>query len=109
MRQQVAHPYRDKNSSFVHSRIDADIKEQATSILDTIGLNISDAIRLFVTQIVLRKGLPFAVSIPNAETIEAMEAVEKDEGLEVVTLDQLHTEFQHERKKLALQKKKRKK
>lgn len=93
--------------SFVHSRIDENIKEQASFILEKIGLNVSDAIRLFLNQVVMRKGMPFPVSIPNAETIAAMESAEKGEDLEEITLEQLRAEFKSERKKIKVHKKKK--
>lgn len=95
-------------SGFVHSRIDEDIKEQASLILEKIGLNVSDAIRLFLNQVVMRKGIPFPVCIPNAETIAAMESADREEDLEEVTLDQLRTQFKTERKRITKQKKKKK-
>lgn len=95
-------------SGFVHSRIDEDIKEQASFILEKIGLNVSDAIRLFLKQVVMRKGMPFPVCIPNAETIEAIESADRGEDLEGITLDQLRKQFQNERKKLQGTKRKKK-
>ncbi|HEX4044056.1 MAG TPA: type II toxin-antitoxin system RelB/DinJ family antitoxin [Gammaproteobacteria bacterium] len=85
--------------SFVHSRIDKNDKARVSFILDEIGLNVSDAIRLFLKQVIIRKGLPFSVCIPNAQTIAAMESAEKGEDLEPVTLEQLHSQFQAYRKK----------
>jgi DNA-damage-inducible protein J len=93
---------------YVHSRIDETIKEQASFILDKIGLNVSDAIRLFLNQVVMRKGMPFPVSIPNAETIAAMESSEKGEDLEEITIEQLRAEFKSERKNIRAHKKKNK-
>lgn len=83
---------------FVHSRIDVITKEKASEILDKLGLNVSDAIRIFLNQVVLRNGMPFAVRIPNKATIAAMESADKGEDLEEVTIDQLRSQFQHERK-----------
>ncbi len=57
----------------VHSRINPDIKERAEAILDQLGLSPTEAIRMFYTQIALRKGLPFEVQIPNSTTRSAME------------------------------------
>jgi DNA-damage-inducible protein J len=57
----------------VHSRIQPEIKEQAEGILQRLGLSPTEAIRMFYTQIALRNGLPFDVSIPNDETIKALE------------------------------------
>jgi DNA-damage-inducible protein J len=57
----------------VHSRIHPEIKAQAEGILQRLGLSPTEAIRMFYTQIALRNGLPFDVSIPNDETIKALE------------------------------------
>ncbi len=95
-----------KKSSFVHSRIDEDVKEKASFILDEIGLSVSDAIRLFLKQVIMKRGMPFPVRMPNAQTIAAMNASDKGEGLEEVTLSQLRKQFQSERKKTVKRKKK---
>lgn len=95
-----AHTHEATKSGFVHSRVDEDIKEQASLVLEKIGLNVSDAIRLFLNQVVMRKGMPFPVCIPNAETIAAMESADKEENLEEVTMHQLRKQFKNERKKL---------
>lgn len=57
----------------VRSRIGAIEKEAAEAVLADCGLDMSSAIRLFLRQVVLRRGLPFDVSVPNAATIAAME------------------------------------
>lgn len=45
----------------VRARIDADLKEQATAVLAANALRTSDAIRIFLQEVVRRGGLPFAV------------------------------------------------
>jgi DNA-damage-inducible protein J len=67
-------------TEMIRARIDPALKAQAETILSGLGLNASDAIRLFYTQITLMDGLPFAVKIPNAETIKAMRAADAGEG-----------------------------
>lgn len=56
----------------VHSRINPEIKQQAEAILHRLGLSPTEAIRMFYTQITLRNGIPFEVSIPNEETEKAL-------------------------------------
>lgn len=56
----------------VRSRIEPEIKHRATEVLASCGLNLSDAIRLFLRQVVVQEGLPFAVKTPNATTRAAM-------------------------------------
>jgi DNA-damage-inducible protein J len=56
----------------VRSRIEPDLKDQATEVLAECGLNLSDAIRLFLRQVVAQQGLPFEIKTPNAVTRAAM-------------------------------------
>jgi DNA-damage-inducible protein J len=59
-------------STDVRSRIEPDLKDRASEVLAACGLNLSDAIRLFLHQVVAQQGLPFDVKAPNAATIAAM-------------------------------------
>ena len=75
-------------NSLVQTRIDSAIKEEAAIVLQTIGLTVSDAVRLMLTRVAREKALPFDPLIPNEATIAAMK--EAREGkLETVTLDEL--------------------
>lgn len=65
----------------VRARIDPALKANAESILSEVGLNASDAIRLFYTHVTLVGGLPFAVRVPNAETQQAMRDAKAGIGL----------------------------
>lgn len=56
----------------IRARVDPELKVRAEAILRDLGLNASDAIRLFYTQVALNGGLPFPVKVPNAETRQAM-------------------------------------
>lgn len=56
----------------VRSRIEPEIKNRAAEVLASCGLNLSDAIRLFLRQVVAQEGLPFEVKAPNAKTRAAM-------------------------------------
>ena len=62
----------------IRSRIEPDLKENATRVLAACGLTVSDAVRLFLRQVVANNGLPFEVKAPNAVTRNAME--EADSG-----------------------------
>ena len=59
-------------NAVVRARIDEDIKEEATVVLASMGLTVSDAFRLMLTRIAKEKALPFEPLVPNAETIAAM-------------------------------------
>lgn len=52
-------------TTMVHVRVDEKIKAQATETLNSMGLTVSDAIRVFLTRVVADKELPFALKAPN--------------------------------------------
>ncbi|MBO7695575.1 MAG: type II toxin-antitoxin system RelB/DinJ family antitoxin [Methanobrevibacter sp.] len=47
------------------TRINADLKKQATELFEELGLDISSAVNLFLHQCVLHGGLPFTVEVPR--------------------------------------------
>jgi DNA-damage-inducible protein J len=61
-----------EKTQMVHARVDPQLKKAAERVFAKIGISTTEAIRLFLKQVELHKGLPFPVSIPNAETIAAM-------------------------------------
>ena len=60
-------------NTVVRARIDQATKDEATVILDTIGLTVSDAFRLMMRRIVAEKRLPFGPLVPNATTLAAID------------------------------------
>ena len=53
----------------VRARIDPELKAQAAAVLKANDLELSDAIRLFLRQVVRRGGLPFAVRDPAVRVV----------------------------------------
>lgn len=68
-------------TGMIRARIDPDLKLKAETILGNLGLNASDAIRLFYTQITLMDGLPFPVKVPNARTRKAIRDADAGKNL----------------------------
>ncbi|GJM09146.1 MAG: hypothetical protein DHS20C11_14220 [Lysobacteraceae bacterium] len=52
----------------VRARVDSELKAEAEEVFKQLGLTTSLAITLYLKQVVLRQGLPFAVEIPGAES-----------------------------------------
>lgn len=52
-------------SANLYARIEPDVKEQAENILNALGIPASNAITMFYKQIILQKGLPFEVKLPQ--------------------------------------------
>ena len=67
-------------------RIEENTKRQAVELLEGLGLNLSDAVNMFLRQVILRKGIPFEVAYPEEvwefkpEVLEAMEEARRISG-----------------------------
>jgi DNA-damage-inducible protein J len=64
----------------VNTRIDAKLKAAAEVVLRDLRLTPTDAVRLYYTQIALRRGLPFDLAVPNPATVAALEEAERGAG-----------------------------
>ncbi len=82
--------------SIVRSRIDPAVKDEANQILKSMGLSLSDGIRLFLYQVIAYEALPFVIKSPNKVTREAMTAARNGKGLERVSLKKLSEEWDAE-------------
>ncbi|MEA1968241.1 MAG: type II toxin-antitoxin system RelB/DinJ family antitoxin [Thermodesulfobacteriota bacterium] len=60
------------SNALVTTRIDKKIKSDSASVLDAMGLSLSDAVRMLLTRVAREGVLPFEPLVPNAETIAAM-------------------------------------
>lgn len=64
-------------------RIEENTKKQAVELLEGLGLNLSDAVNMFLRQVILHNGIPFEVKYPEdtlefrPEVIEAMEEAKR--------------------------------
>lgn len=60
------------SSKVLHIRMDEKIKDEASETLASMGLTVSEAVRVFLTQVVAHKQIPFEISAPTPETLSAM-------------------------------------
>ena len=51
--------------TFIQVRIDSSLKQNATDILNELGMDMPNAIRMFLKRIVIERGLPFDVKLPD--------------------------------------------
>ena len=52
-------------SANLYARIEPEVKEQAETILSELGIPASSAINMFYKQVILQRGLPFEVKLPQ--------------------------------------------
>ena len=69
-------------TAVIRARVEPELKEQAETIFERLGVSTTQAIAMFYKQVILRRGLPFDVAIPNATTRRTFEAT--DAGRDVV-------------------------
>ena len=60
--------------------------------MEQYGLSLSDAINIFLAQVVLEKGIPFQIKIPNKETQKVLKEVREGKNLEEVDFETLKEE-----------------
>lgn len=66
----------------IQTRVTEELKTQAEALFSDMGLGLSDAIRMFLQQSINEGGMPFRprARVPNAETIAAMEELNRGGG-----------------------------
>jgi DNA-damage-inducible protein J len=78
-------------TSNIFARVEPEVKEQAELVLEQLGIPMSNAIGLFLRQVVLQRGIPFELKLPqitplsvNTLTVEQFNA-EIEKGLADLT------------------------
>lgn len=59
-------------SEFVRARVSSELKHDSELVLAKLGMSVSDAIRIFLTQVSLRNEFPIELKVPNETTLKAM-------------------------------------
>ena len=52
-------------TSNVFARVEPEIKQQAESVLEQLGIPMSNAIGIFLRQVAMQKGIPFEIKLPQ--------------------------------------------
>lgn len=67
----------------LHIRVEPSVKQRAEKTLNDLGLSITEAINVFLNQVILNDGIPFEIRKPkfNKETIQAIEDTKKGKNL----------------------------
>ena len=66
---------------FIRARVEPATKQKAEAIFKKLGLSISEAVNMFYNQVILNRGLPFEVKIPNELTLRVMKETETGKNL----------------------------
>lgn len=63
----------------VFARVEPEVKEQAEQVLDRLGIPMSNAVGMFLIQIVLQRGIPFEMKLPAYEELVAYGSLTKEQ------------------------------
>jgi DNA-damage-inducible protein J len=80
-------------SDVINTRVEPSVKRSVEAILRPLGLTTTDAINMFLHQVMLREGLPFEVRRPNAITRRALRNARAGKNTRRASLESLKNEF----------------
>lgn len=81
-------------------RIEPELKKAVEMTLNDLGMNIAEAVTIFLKQVVMTDSIPFMIKKPklNTETIKAMEDAKKGKNLSkgYKNLDEMWADLEQE-------------
>ena len=82
-------------TAMISTRIDHSMKVEFTHICEEIGLNPSQAIKLFAKAVINHGGIPFELKVkrPNNITAQAIEELEVGKGTKVSSTAKMFNDF----------------
>jgi len=73
----------------IQARVNSVTKTKAKRVLDSLHMSMSQAVALYLQQIVFHKGIPFQIKIPDKATFEAVKELESGKAISVDSVDEM--------------------
>ena len=70
-------------TSNIFARVEPEVKEQAELVLEQLGIPMSNAIGLFLRQVVLQRGIPFELKLPQSKPLSVGTLTEEQFNAEI--------------------------
>ncbi|MEQ8200544.1 MAG: type II toxin-antitoxin system RelB/DinJ family antitoxin [Syntrophomonadaceae bacterium] len=70
-------------TSNIFARVEPEVKERAELVLEQLGIPMSNAIGLFLRQIVLQQGIPFELKLPQSKPLSLGALTEEQFNAEI--------------------------
>ena len=70
-------------TSNIFARVEPEIKEQAESVLNQLGIPMSNAVSMFLRQVVIQRGIPFEMKLPTKRPLVMGELTKEQLDLEI--------------------------
>ena len=73
-----------QKTSSIYARVEPDLKHEAEAILNELGVPLSNAINIFLKQVVMQRGIPFQIKLSPVTPVSlgALDAAALDAELE---------------------------
>ena len=82
------------HNAVITTRIDEDTKNQAVNIFHKLGITTTQAIAIYLRQVIYAQGIPFDVKVPNEATVATFEDTDAGKDLHRVSgIDELAKEL----------------
>ena len=84
-------------TSNVFARVEPELKEQAEQVLSQLGIPMSNAVSMFLRQVVLQRGIPFEMKLPKEPPLaygnltKAQLDTALEEGMEDIRAGRTHS------------------
>ena len=89
-------------TSMLHVRVDDATKIKASEALGTLGLSMSEAVRLFLHRVAQDQAFPLELKVPNAKTVAAMseaDEIARAHQARFLNADELFADLEANRRK----------
>ena len=67
----------------INIRTDSELKTQAQTLFDMLGIDMTTAVNMFLKQVVLRKAIPFEISAQNPRTESYYNVAERNSNSKI--------------------------
>lgn len=67
----------------LYVRLEPGVKEQAETVLEQLGIPVSNAVNIFLRQVVMQRGIPFDVKLPTAKPVGVSSLTESELNMEL--------------------------
>ena len=82
-------------TAIINARIKPDLKSDVEGIFSQLGMTTTQAITLFFEQVRINQGIPFKLTLPNDETIQAMRDARSNTDMESTSIEELKDALQN--------------
>ena len=69
-------------TAMVRARLEPSLKRHVETVFHRLGINATQAIKMFYKQVEIRGGLPFSVTVPTAKTKKTFKST--DDGRDLI-------------------------